>query len=142
MRKIIFTLLLISIALAGFSFVCASDVDAGTSDVLIIQDDQPIVPDVQPIVQDPQPIVQDSPAVLQSTKKPDLWSYLKDLSWTHHERNPRGLCDDISLRPTLYGGSGFHSTLGGSIGGGSANNFYTTFGGSLGGGGYEHYYLC
>lgn len=62
MKKILFSLIIISIALVGITLVNAADADVHASDV---------------------------PADVDSAKLPDLWAS-SDLGWTHHERNPRG----------------------------------------------------
>lgn len=71
MKKIYFALLIVSVALVGMSFACATDVDSHSSDLPIVHETQHV-------------------AHLETTH-PDLWGFDSLLGWTHHERNPRGL---------------------------------------------------
>ena len=47
MKKILFTLIIVSMAFIGLSFVSAADVNSGSSDLPIAHDSQPVVHDIK-----------------------------------------------------------------------------------------------
>lgn len=84
MKKILFSLIFISIALVGISLVNAADVDDCVSDLPIAGSDIRLDDSALPV------IGSDAPADVDFAKLPDLWASSDSISWTHHERNPGG----------------------------------------------------
>ena len=168
LKRILFTLLLISIAFVGLSFISAADVDEISSQT-ILPEDLPIIHNDSPVAQyvnDSQPIVEkvddERPTVLDIDDADDIQIALQgsvDVSqhilhkpkWhdvkPHTEDRPFIVAAPIigfTSEPILAGGLGgggennFYATLGSGLGGGGENNFYANLGSGIGGGDNPH----